>query len=243
MTEDAALPTSTDDGESPSLPDDVDSANSSDTLAAALARHAIDLPPEQVARLDHYCRLLWDWNTKLNLTRHTSYEKFVARDLVDTLEFSKLIGPGERVLDVGTGGGVPGIVLAIVRPDIHVALCESIAKKARATAEIARELALPAPVHHCRAEELLARERYNSLMVRAVAPLAKLLRWFAPHWGAFDRLLVIKGPAWVEERHEAREAGLLRGLALRKLSAWPLPDTTSESVLLEIRTRTVGGSQ
>jgi 16S rRNA (guanine527-N7)-methyltransferase len=210
---------------------------SSDTLAATLGRHGISVPEERLAQLDRYCQLLWDWNTKLNLTRHTDYEKFVSRDVVDTLEFSKVLQAAERVLDVGTGGGVPGVVLAILRPDLQVALAESVAKKARVVAEIVAALGLPARVHHGRAEELLAHERCGSLLVRAVAPLSKLLNWFAPFWGSFDRLLVIKGPAWIEERHGAREAGLLNGLQLRKLATWPLPGTDSKSVLLEIRPR------
>ena len=102
----------------------------SDTLNEALQRHGIELPPEQVEHLDRYCKLVWDWNTKINLTRHTDYEKFVSRDLVDTLELSKLLGEGEEVLDVGSGGGVPGVLLAILRPDLHLALCESVGKKA-----------------------------------------------------------------------------------------------------------------
>jgi 16S rRNA (guanine527-N7)-methyltransferase len=72
------------------------------------------------------------------------------------------------------------------------------------------------------------------LTVRAVAPLAKLLRWFKPHWKSFGRMLVLKGPAWIEERGEARHLGLLKNLALRKLKTYPLPDTCSESVLLSI---------
>ena len=72
---------------------------------------------------------------------------------------------------------------------------------------------------------------------RAVAPLPKLLRWLAPHWHAFDLLLVIKGPAWVEEREEAREAGLLKNLHLRKLASYPLSGTSAESVVLSIRAK------
>ncbi len=52
-------------------------------------------------------------NTKLNLTRHTTWDKFVARDLVDSQWLERYLDSGERVLDVGTGGGVPGIILAI----------------------------------------------------------------------------------------------------------------------------------
>ena len=71
-------------------------------------------------------------------------------------------------------------------------------------------------------------------MVRAVARLKDLLNWFRPHWDDFDRLLVLKGPAWVEERGEARHHGLLADLALRKLTSYRFPGTDSESVLLQV---------
>ena len=206
-----------------------------DTLAAALARESLELPPAQVEALERYCRELWSVNESLNLTRHTEFAKFVSRDVVDSLAFSAVLEPGERVLDVGTGGGVPGVFLAITRPDLQVDLCESVGKKAKAVAQITRAIGLTTPVHHCRAEDVLAQRRFESLLARAVAPLPKLLTWFKPYWGAFDRLLAIKGPAWVEERRESRERGLLNGLRLRKLSTWPLPGTHSESVLLEIQ--------
>ncbi len=205
-----------------------------DTLPAALARHALDLPPGPAEQLDRFCRLLWEWNEKLNLTRHTDYEKFVARDLVDSLAFAEFLGQGEKVLDVGTGGGVPGVVLAVLRPDLRMWLSEPIGKKARAAADIVARLGLSVPVHHGRAEDLVAIQPFNTLAVRAVARLPKLLEWFAPHWARFDRLLVLKGPAWVEERGEARHLGLMDRLALRKLKTYPLPGTESESVLLQI---------
>ena len=205
-----------------------------DSLAAALSRSRIELADDQIDGLDAYCRLLWEWNQKLNLTRHTDYEKFVTRDVVDSQAFEQFLDAGERVLDVGTGGGVPGIVLAILRPDLTVELCESMAKKARAVEAIVSGLKLPIPVHHARAEQLLENKTFDTLVVRAVAPLAKLMTWFAPHWESFNRLLVIKGPAWVEERKDARERGLLRALELRKLASYPLPGTGSESVVLSI---------
>ncbi len=207
---------------------------SSDNLTAALAHHAIDLPEGQAERLDRYARLLWKQNENLNLTRHTDYEKFVTRDLVDSLAFSRFLGVGERVLDVGAGGGVPGVVLAILRDDLHVELCESVGKKARALTEIVAALGIAAPVHHARAEELLNTTRYQTLVVRAVARLRKLLEWFAPHWDHFERILVLKGPGWAEERGEARHHGLMHDLELRKLASYPLPGTQAESVLLQL---------
>jgi 16S rRNA (guanine527-N7)-methyltransferase len=208
-----------------------------DNLAAALARHNIELPSSQVARLEEYCRLLWDWNSKLNLTRHTDFEKFVTRDLTDSLAFARFLEQGETVMDVGTGGGVPGVVLAIVREDLKITLCESIAKKARAVGDIAEKLGLAAPVVHGRAEDLLADHHYQTLVIRAVARLKKLLEWFRPHWSSFDRMLVLKGPGWIDERGEARHFGLLGGLSLRKLYTYPLPGTDSESALLQFTRR------
>ncbi len=204
------------------------------TLNAALKRHGLELPPDQVERLDRFCALVWEWNRKLNLTRHTDYERFVGRDVVDGLALAELLQTGERVLDVGTGAGMPGAILAIVRPDLEVWLSESVGKKARATADIVDRTGLSLPVHHGRAEDLLASRPFNTLVVRAVARLKKLLEWFQPRWQAFDRMLLVKGPAWVEERGEVRHFGLLANLALRKLKAYPLPGTDSESVILQI---------
>lgn len=205
-----------------------------DTLTEALQRHSIELAPEHVTKLDQYCKLVWEWNTKLNLTRHTDYEKFVSRDLVDTLELSKLLGEGEEVLDVGSGGGVPGVLLAILRPDLQLALCESVGKKAAALEEIVRGLRLPTPIYNCRAEHLLGDFRFDALVARAVGPLWKMLKWFEPNWLYIGRLLAIKGPSWPQERGEARHRGYMGKLNLRSAASYPLAGTDSESVILKI---------
>jgi 16S rRNA (guanine527-N7)-methyltransferase len=206
-----------------------------DNLIAALARHGIELAPDRIEALDRYAKRLWDWNERLNLTRHTTYEKFVARDIVDSLQLANLLEPKERVLDVGTGGGVPGAVIAILRPDLKVWLCDSVAKKANTIKAIVAEAKIKADVMHTRAEALLEKKKFDSLVIRAVAPLPKLLTWFKPAWPNIGRLLVIKGPSWVDERGEARHLGLMKGLSLRKRVAYPLPGTESESVILEIQ--------
>ncbi len=205
-----------------------------DTLAAALARHKIALPPDQIDRLNRYCRLLWEWNEKLNLTRHTDYEKFVSRDLRDTQELSRLLLPGEEVLDVGTGGGVPGVVLAILRPDLRVSLCDSVGKKVKAVREIIEALGLDVPVYQLRGEELLEELRFDALVVRAVGPLDKLLLWFKSHWQSMRRLLVIKGPKWPAELAEAQRRGLVRELHVKPAAEYPLAGTPSSSVILKI---------
>src|SRR5690606_9858072 len=118
-----------------------------------------------------------------------------------------------------------GAVLAVLRPDLDVTLCDSVAKKAAAVAAIVEESGGRTPVVHGRAESLLAGERFDSLVIRAVAPLPKLLTWFEPHWDSIGQLLVFKGPAWADERAAARERRLLRGLELRKAAEYETPGT------------------
>jgi 16S rRNA (guanine527-N7)-methyltransferase len=206
-----------------------------DDLGTALDRHGLVLPADQVARLDRYRERLWDWNQRLNLTRHLDVETFVVRDVLDSLQLAKHLAVGERVLDVGTGGGVPGVVLAIVRPDLHVALCESIGKKAAAVSAIVAELGLPVVVYEGRVQEVVTVQAFDTLVARAVGPLWKILKWLQPHWGRFGRLLLIKGPKWSEERGEARHRGYLGSLELRRLSSYTTPGHYGESVVLAIR--------
>ena len=197
----------------------------------------MELPSDQVERLDAYCRILWRWNEKLNLTRHTNYDLFVSRDLADSCALTALLADREEVLDVGSGGGVPGVVIAILRPDLDVTLCESMQKKARVLEAIVKEMKLRTAVHHARAEHLLEDLRFDSLVARAVGPLWKVLLWFEPHWASIGRLLLIKGPKWVEERAEARERNSLKRLELRKVASYPLENTYSESVILQLNYR------
>jgi 16S rRNA (guanine527-N7)-methyltransferase len=209
-------------------------APESATLQQALDRYGVEVPAEQVQTLEAYCRALWDWNTKFNLTRHTNFDIFVARDLIDSLQLAKLLKPGEEVLDVGSGGGVPGIVLAILRPDVQISLSESVGKKVDALNGMVEHLDLSVGVHACRAEEVLKDMRFNSLVARAVGPLERMLRWFQPHWLSMDRLLIIKGPRWTEERAEAEASGVLRQLDLQCVAQYPMPGTESHSYILEI---------
>lgn len=216
--------------EAPVVPEEPDCGS----LIEALALAEIELPDDQVEQLDTYRHLLWDWNGKLNLTRHTTFNKFVTRDLVDTLELAKLLERGERVLDVGSGGGVPGIILAIVRPDLRVSLCESVKKKAVVLQSMIDEMGLPVMVYASRAEDLLEATTFDTLVARAVASMKKMLTWLAPRWDAFDRLLLIKGRKWPDERGEARHYSLLNDKDLRKVSEYLTPRSDAQSVILSI---------
>jgi 16S rRNA (guanine527-N7)-methyltransferase len=205
-------------------------------LNTCLQAHQLKVPESCLEPLVDYCQRLWKRNEQVNLTRHTDFDHFVRRDLVDTLQLSQLLKEGERILDVGSGGGVPGIVLAILRPDLEIALCDSVGKKATILAELCRELRLDVEVHHARAEAVLDDdERFDSVTARAVGPLAKLFTWFKDCWPNMGRLLAIKGPGWRDERVEAEQQRLMKHLLLKIASRYPVPGETWESYILEIR--------
>ena len=207
-------------------------------FAAALANHAMEIDASIAEQLQAYATVLWKYNEQLNLTRHTSWDLFVGRDLRDCLQLAPLLLEGEEVLDLGSGNGIPGIPLAILRPDLDISLAESVGKRANALGEIVAELELPVPVYGARGEELLEDFRFSSIVSRAVGSIAKFCRWIEPHWPNVDRLLLIKGPKWVDERAEARHAGVLKSLHLRRVAAYPLgdgpEDSESEGVILQI---------
>ncbi len=221
--------------DSPAPAPDAPTRPPSATLAEALQRCEIELPADQIEKLEAYCQLLWRYNEQLNLTRHTTYDLFAARDVLDAWQLAQALEPGEEVLDVGSGGGVPGIPLTILRDDLQVALCESVGKKARVLDEMVEALELPLPVYHSRAEDLLDDFRFDTITARAVGPLWKICTWFQNHWGSFGRLLLIKGPKWVEERGEARHRGLLHHVDLRKFAEYQTPGLDGACVLLQLR--------
>lgn len=210
-------------------------------MADAARAAGLVVSSEALTRIAAYASSLWAWNQQLNLTRHTDAVRFVSRDLADALAIAPHLAHGERVLDVGTGGGVPGVLVAILRPDLTVELSDSVGKRARAVASIVGETGLSLTVHAEPAQQVVARgraaERFDTLLVRAVAPLAKLLGWFEPLAERFGRLLVIKGPRWEEEKKEARHKGFTKRMTVRRIAAWPLAGTDSESVLLELKGR------
>lgn len=203
-----------------------------ESFEAALAKHQIKVSLQQCEQLKQYCELLWSWNEKINLTRHTDFETFVARDLLDTVQLAEFIEPKQRVLDFGSGGGVPGIVLAILRPEVIVTVSDSIEKKTKVLEDMVKQLGLRTKVEKSRVQDLLPKRKYDTLVARAVGATSKILRWVTPHWSRFDQMLLIKGPRWTEERKEARHLGLMNTVELRKLVSYPMPGTESESVIL-----------
>ena len=205
-----------------------------DTFQAALEQHHLQIDPDQVIALHRYTQLLWKWNDRINLTRHTDFETFVTRDMIDTLQLARHLPLQSRLLDVGAGGGVPGIPLAILRPDLNVSLAESVSKKAKVLETIVRKLKVDVRVFGKRAEDVLKKKQFDVLTIRAVASMRKLLFWLQRSQNSFDHMLMIKGPRWVQEQAEAEDEGLMVNVSCEVIDDYPTPGRDNNSVILKV---------
>lgn len=198
---------------------------SSQSLDEALSAHQITLPAAICRQLGEWCQMTWEANTRINLTRHTTWSSFVGRDLVDVLQLSALLPENTEILDIGSGGGVPGLVLAIVRPDIRVSVCDSTAKKARLLDEFSKKMKLSVRVFNDRAENVLDEEGFDCCTARAVGPMWKLLSWLDGRWANARKLYAFKGPRWRDELGEAKDRGFTRRLLVTEVARYPLHST------------------
>ena len=168
-------------------------------LRAGLGRlSGAGLDAVQVSRLLAYLELLQRWNRAYNLTAIRDPDEMVIRHLLDSLSVLPWIR-GTRVLDAGTGAGLPGVPLAIARPDLTVTLLDSAGKKVRFLNHVARELRLEnvLPVQ-ARLESFQPESDCDTIISRAFSSLAAFAR-AARHLAGDARLLAMKGRYPVEE--------------------------------------------
>jgi 16S rRNA (guanine527-N7)-methyltransferase len=139
-----------------------------------------DLTPEQLDQFGQLEPLYRDWNAKINVISRQDIENLNVRHVLHSLAIAKLFSfkPGAAVLDLGTGGGFPGIPLAILFPEVKFTLVDSTGKKINVVKEVAEALGLQnVTALHARVEELKSPGSFDFVLSRGVAPLDRLLSW------------------------------------------------------------------
>lgn len=136
-----------------------------------------DLTEEQKRQFAALYDLYLDWNSKINVISRKDIENLYEHHVLHSLGIAKVIHfrPGTQIMDLGTGGGFPGIPLAILFPEVHFHLVDSIGKKVRVASEIANSIGLKnVTFRHARAEE--EKGKFDFVVSRAVMPLTDLLK-------------------------------------------------------------------
>ncbi|MGI9952442.1 16S rRNA (guanine(527)-N(7))-methyltransferase RsmG [Moorellaceae bacterium AZ2] len=202
------------------------------------------LDPRQLRLLGEYGRLLLEKNREINLTSVVEEQEVWRKHFLDSLLlFLALEVPlSTRVVDVGSGGGLPGVVLKIYRPDLEVTLVESIKKKAEFLTGVIGELGLAGiRCVWARAEELGRqgefRESFDLATSRAVAELAVVLEYCLPLVKVGGKVVAYKGRKAEEELVRARRALEVLGAEVEKVWCSRLPAGGEERRLVVIRKR------
>ena len=167
------------------------------------AIRALSVSRETLARLETYAALLVKWQSSVNLVASGTLPELWRRHMLDSAQLWPLLPPGtRRLVDLGSGAGFPGLVLAIIGvPEVH--LVESDQKKAAFLREAARAAGALVTVHNCRIEAL-APFPAEVVTARALAPLPRLLALAAPFLGQGAIGLFLKGESAEEELTQAR---------------------------------------
>ena len=199
------------------------------TLIAGAAQLGIELSELQAQQLIRLLDELDDWNQRMNLTAIKERGAQITKHLLDSLSVQPFL-QGERVLDVGTGAGFPGLPLAIVNPSRQFMLLDSTAKKLKFIEHVWRSLELPnVQTVHTRAENFRPTQRFDIVLSRAVGPVEQFVKWAGHLVVGGGRLLAMKG------RHpEAELANLPSGWKLAAVHRLNVPALDEERHLVEI---------
>ena len=199
-------------------------------LEQGLAAMGLELSVELREKLLAYVALLYKWNKTYSLTALREQEKSVSHHLLDSLSILPFV-PAGRLLDVGSGGGMPGIPLAIVCPELHVTLLDSNSKKSAFQQQAAIELGLNNISVHCgRVEQYHPTVGYDAITSRAFAELADFVGFSRHLLAPCGVWLAMKG-VWPRDEI-ARLPNAVRVEAVHML---PVPGVDGERHLVVLR--------
>ena len=209
-----------------------------DILKANASDYGIEINQDLAEKLEIYGRLLKEWNDKINLTAITDDEGIAIKHFLDCLLVSKAaqFKSGDKVIDVGTGAGFPGLVIAAAFPDVQVTLLDSTGKKLKAVENIRQEMGVQnAQVVHMRAEDAGKkpefREKFDFATARAVAELRVLLEYTLPFVKVGGKFLSLKGASAVDEIDGAKASLKTLGGKIEGINEFILPGGDKRAII------------
>ena len=200
----------------------------------------IKINDEQIKKFMNYMNLLLEWNEKINLTAITQPEEVKLKHFVDSLTVLKYINDDDKVIDIGTGAGFPGIPLKIMKENTKITLLDSLNKRINFLNIVIETLNLRnIQAIHGRAEEIarnkLYREKYDVAVSRAVANLSTLSEYMLPFVKVGGKCICMKGANVNEEIEKAKNAIKELGGEIERVDNFYLSDNDNERNIIIIR--------
>ncbi len=209
-----------------------------DILKESSTEYNIVISDDLVKKLEIYGRLLKEWNEKINLTAIKDDEGIAIKHFLDCLLVSKVADfkDGMNIIDVGTGAGFPGLVIAAAYPNVNVTLLDSTGKKLKAVENIAEEMGVRnVKILHSRAEDAGKspefREKYDFATARAVADLRVLLEYTLPFVKVGGSFLSLKGATAKEEIDGAGNSLKALGGKIDSINDFTLPGGDKRAII------------
>jgi len=211
-----------------------DRAVVADVLKQGIKQLPLALNEEQVEKLLDYLALLNKWNSVYNLTSVRDPLEMVKLHLLDSLTAVAAFKDARNVLDVGAGGGLPGMVLAISRPDMKVSMIDTVHKKTAFLNQVKAELGLSnVTVYTKKVQDLEVKTKFDVITSRAFADLSDFVNWSGHLLAEGGQYIALKGTAPAEERER-----LPAPWKVQKLEPLAVPGLEAERHLVFIKAET-----
>ncbi len=190
-----------------------DRAALAQVLADGIKEMHLDVSAAQQDKLLDYLALMNKWNSVYNLTSLRDPMQMVTHHLLDSLAAVPAFMEARNVLDVGAGGGLPGVVLAICRPDMTLSMIDTVHKKTAFLKQVKAELELAnVTVHTMKVQELEVSDKFDVITSRAFADLTDFLNWSGHLLAEGGKFIALKGTAPAEEQERIPAEWKISGL-------------------------------